>query len=130
MLAAGFIYSAAATYRHVRVLLQQARTSGPSASIDAYLAPVNLSSGEELRRSARCLWPSDKDLVLIGDASHLSMQDATQIYYATAYLLYPRRVVLTQRTGLGPVSNPTKTGIGADAVHVKVEDLGSVVHRQ
>jgi hypothetical protein len=116
MLAAGFIYSAVATWRNVHLLLQQAPSTGQSASIDAYLAPVNLSSGDELRRAARCLWPANKDIVLIGGRPSFSAHDATQIYYATSYLLYPRRIVLNQQL--------------APAIILNVEDLARVVERR
>jgi hypothetical protein len=95
MLAAGFVYSGIATLRQVRLVFQAPRVAGRSASIDAYLAPMNLSSGEDLRRAARCLGPISEEIVLLADGPTLSRDDLRQISYAAGYLLYPRRVAIT-----------------------------------
>ena len=95
MLAAGFVYSGVATLRHLRGVFQVRAATGRSVSIDAYLAPVNLSSGEDLRRAARCLDPFTDEIVLLADGPALSRQELLQTSYAAGYLLYPHRIVIT-----------------------------------
>ncbi len=96
MLAAGFVYSGVATVRGARDLFRVPAVSGDSFSIDAYLAPANLSSGAELRRAARCLGPISGEIVLLADVPALSPHDLQQISYAAGYLLYPYRVRVTE----------------------------------
>jgi hypothetical protein len=96
LLPAGFAYSSVATLRQYRELFQQPASSGPSATVDAYLRPIELSSGEELRVGVRRVWRSSEHIVLLADASAFSRQDIQQVYYATAYLLYPRPISLAR----------------------------------
>lgn len=115
LLPAGFTYSGVATLRQYRDLFDEPATAGPSATIDAYLAPVQLSSGEELRRAVQRIWPSDEHVVLLADASALSRQDIQQIYFATAYLLYPRTV------SLAPWCDPHATRCGMSGLEASPE---------
>jgi hypothetical protein len=96
LLPAGFAYSSVATLRQYRDLFRQPATTGPSATIDAYLRPIELSSGEELRLGVRRVWRSNEHIVLLADASAFSRDDIQQVYYATAYLLYPRPISLAR----------------------------------
>jgi hypothetical protein len=94
MLVAGFGYSGVATLRHLRRVFQVPAPAGRSASIDAYLAPVNLSSGEDLRRAVRCLGTSTEEIVLLADNPTLSREGLLQFSAAAGYLLYPHRIVV------------------------------------
>jgi hypothetical protein len=93
LLAAGCAYSGVATFRLVHQLFRQPAADGPSATVDAFLAPVNLSSAAPLRRAVRCLWPSREEIAVVGDGS-LTTQEMTQIYYVAGYLLQPHRILL------------------------------------
>src|SRR5689334_7694958 len=74
MLAGGFLYSGVASIRLLRELFQRAPSPGRTASVDAYLAPVNLSSSGEFRRAVRCLWPSDDAIDVVGEAPLSQLQ--------------------------------------------------------
>ena len=102
MLATGFAYSGVATVRQIYGLVRLPAVAGRSATIDAYLAPANLESGEDLRRAVRSLGPFGEEIVLLADGPALSPHDFQQISYATSYLLYPLRIVL--RTGRDPMT--------------------------
>jgi hypothetical protein len=96
LLAAGFLYSGAATFRLYRELFSRPAAAGRNISIDRNLAVVNLSSGEQLRAAVdRAHWPQDEDVVVVDAGSTLSHSELTQFYYSASYLLYPRRVWLS-----------------------------------
>jgi hypothetical protein len=95
MLLAGFAYSGVATIRQYVTLFQIPAMTGTAATIDAYVAPVNLRSGEALRAAVRSAgWPLADDIVIVAQISSLSGQDIRQIQFAASYLLYPSPVLL------------------------------------
>lgn len=104
ILLAGFAYSGIATLRQYGVIFQKPAVVGPSATIDAYLAPVHLSSGEELRRAVGRMWRSGESIDLVVETSALSRQDTQQMFFAISYLLYPRPIALVR------LCEPQKSG--------------------
>ena len=100
MLPVGFAYSGAATARLYWQLLRGPGTSGRDASIDANMAVVHLSGGEQLRAAVGgTRWPVDEDVVIEADKSALSKEQVVQFYYSAGYLLYPRKVWLAPAPG-------------------------------
>lgn len=95
LLGAGFAYSGFASLRHYSALLQKPPALGPSATIDAYLSLVNISSGEELRQAANRIWSAHENIAFVAEPSTLSDRDIRQIFFSVSYLLYPRRVSLS-----------------------------------
>lgn len=95
LLFVGFVYSGAATVRLYGRVFTSPEAKGASNAIDGYLAPVNLSSAEQLRRAMKdAKSESHDDVVLFSAAAPLSRQDLYQVYYSTSYALYPQRVWL------------------------------------
>jgi hypothetical protein len=94
-LCVGFAYSGAATVRLYTEALQKPAVAGPFGTLDAFLKPVNLSTGDPLSAAVRqANWPADADVVVVADRHDLPRQELYQVYYSVSYLLYPRRVWL------------------------------------
>lgn len=96
LLVTGFLYPGVATPRLYRELFRSPRSTGAAAAIDAYLAPLQIASADELRRAvARLNWSGDIDVSLVTDVPPtLSAQDIGQAHFAVSYALYPARVWL------------------------------------
>ena len=95
LLLVGFAYSGLATARQYRQIFRSEAVTSREATIDALIAPLQLSSGNDLRDSVlRAGWSVNDDVLILGAASAVSAQELQQIYYSTSYLLYPRHVWL------------------------------------
>ena len=93
LLIAGFAYSGRATAIRYYELHQSPASIEPSATIDSYLKPARVSSGQALRDAVRRAgWSRQEDILLLASASSLSRQELYQVYYSAGYLLYPARV--------------------------------------
>jgi hypothetical protein len=95
MLSLGFARSGLATVRLYRDLFAAPAVSGPTATIDSYLIPLDLASGDQLRQAVkRANWEVNAEMSLVVDVSSLSPTQRSQVYLAASYLLYPARVSL------------------------------------
>ena len=95
MLVVGYVYSGIASIGLYRRLFARPIVVGASGPVDAYLAPVGLSSVQQLQHAVqRANWSSGSDVVFLAEASVLSRQDLYQVDYTTSYALYPTRVWL------------------------------------
>ena len=91
----GFAYSGLATLRLFRELFAAPPVSGPTSTIDAYIVPLGLASGDRLREAVhRAEWESDAEVAFVVDPSVVSAEQRSQLYMAASYLLYPARVLL------------------------------------
>ncbi len=95
LLIVGFGYSAMATAREYRALLEQSAAAGPSATVDAYFEPVGIADSELLRRALKDAgWASAAEIAMVIDPSFYTPSQRNQLFFATSYLLYPARVSL------------------------------------
>ncbi|HUP40785.1 MAG TPA: hypothetical protein VM115_11740 [Vicinamibacterales bacterium] len=93
LLAGGFVYAGAATARRYRDIYRTPVPRSTSASIDAHLAPAHIAGADALRRAViRAGWPPGEDVVVLARASTFTRAELYQVFHATGYLLYPRRV--------------------------------------
>jgi hypothetical protein len=114
----GFMYSGVAVLRGYRELFRAAQASGPAATIDPYMAPMSLRSGQDLRDAvARAGWGPDEDVALVAEASALSAEDMVQAHFAASYLLFPRRV------WLAPWCDRQASQTQCDALHASADPL-------
>ncbi|MCM3880891.1 MAG: hypothetical protein ND807_12355 [Vicinamibacterales bacterium] len=95
MLLLGFARSGLATGRLYLELFSAPAASGPAATIEGYLSPLNLGSADELRHAVkRARWRDDADISMIVDPASFLAGERSQLHMATSYALYPARVFL------------------------------------
>jgi hypothetical protein len=95
MLLLGFARSGLATGRLYRELFSAPPASGPAATIEGYLSPLNLASVDELRQAVkRAQWRDDAEVSMIVDPASFLAGERSQLHMATSYALYPARVFL------------------------------------
>jgi hypothetical protein len=95
LLCVGSAYSGAATVRLYTEALQKPAVAGPFGTLNAFLKPVNLSTGEPLSVAVQhANWPADAEVLVLAEEHDLSRQELYQVYYSISYVLYPRRVWL------------------------------------
>lgn len=91
----GFVYSGVATVRGYHAWFQTPAPRGSLATVDGYLQTVKVEHAETLVAAVKKAgWDADSDVIMVAKASAVSNQTLTQVYYATSYLLSPRRVWL------------------------------------
>ena len=138
MLCGGVVYSGLATVRLYGQVF--ARPSARAASaLDAYFAPTQVKSAAALRDAVLAAnWPVNAAVVVIADPS-LDRQTIYQTYYATSYVLYPRRVWLvsacdakTAEAAIARYDAHLVVSVGRGtifphAAHRKVSDMFSLI---
>ena len=93
LLALGFVYTGAATARRYVDIYRYSTPRSASSSIDAHLAPARIAGADALRRAvADAGWRPGEEVIVLARASAVTRGDLYQVFYATAYLLYPLRV--------------------------------------
>jgi len=100
VLAAGFAYSAVSIGTLYRTVLAAGRASGPDATIDAMVRPLEVTTAEQIRLAVtRAGWPRDVDVSLVdGSDGSLSAGELAQARYALGYLLFPARIWMRSAT--------------------------------
>ena len=117
LLCAGFAYASVSSVRGYRRLFAEPGATGPSASIDALMRPLQIENMDVLRFAVvRAGWRRDSDIVLVAAVSSMTPAAATQAHFVAGYALYPRRVWLASwcdplpaSCAAGTVSDPFAT---------------------
>jgi hypothetical protein len=110
MLLFGFARSGLATARLYRELFDTPPVRGPEATIDAYLRPLTLASGDELRRAVkRAHWGDKADVSIVVEAAIFSARERSQLHLAASYALYPASVFLRSPEDVMAVRSAGKT---------------------
>ena len=91
-LVAGFLYAGRATAVKYYEIFTAPVAARPSATLDLYLAPVDLTADELRGHVSREGWTTREDVLVLAAASTISPQDLASVYYSVGYLLYPSRV--------------------------------------
>jgi hypothetical protein len=93
LLAIGFAYAGAATARRYGEIHRSSAPRSVNGSIDVHLAPARITSADALRYAvAEAGWLPGEDVVVLARASAVTRGELYQVFYSTAYLLYPTRV--------------------------------------
>jgi len=91
-LVAGFLYAGRATTQRYYEIFTAPAAARPSATIDLYLEPVNVTADELTAHVTSAGWTTNDDVLVLAAASAISPQDLSPVYYSVGYLLYPTHV--------------------------------------